>query len=629
MPPTTRQTSRRLYQPLDRNGREIRLIEILPTYANQTIQCKLHTVTLTPGTYYVCISYVWGDPSITEEIVVNGVRKSVTVNLATALRHLKKHWVEIERESNPDADPSKFRLWADALSINQDDPLERGHQVGLMASIYSSADMVLAWLSSDDRDVTLGFNVLDRVLVASSVQPYMSDERRIGHIIWELSFLFLDFWGIRKEYGGQPQPDEPLIPLQQIWKLGFWSRVWIQQEIILARRVYYISPSHRMSHNQFLLANKWVHRFPSLYKAGTDWSKEAFTQWQRKVYKEFLPSQRGVMNLLKAKGLFGRISEGLSISDRMKLHFSADLQATDDLDYVYGLLAISKVPIEPDYTRSIREVYIELVQILESMVSSERSSTQDLYSLLTRHAVGIRQLHGLPTWAPVFSASDKRQDINLPPSGYWSQHYNSLLPVVTSEGSLWIKVIRVQTVDTVFREPGDPDFVYKGLSSFIHDFPRIYEKTRGGDKYINGESILQVLCRTFLLKSVCQYNVDRFFNALIASGQGRPEDFDRKLRSTYGSELNTIIHEWDSAAEHLLGSTFFTTKDGYIGLVREEVLPGDVVCNLAHDIPFIILRPEDGHYLFVDNCFVADLKRAELGTLCGSEGLNFEEVEIR
>ena len=171
MSSTTRQTSRRLYQPLDRNGREIRLIEILPTYANQTIQCKLHTVTLTPETYYVCISYVWGDPSITEEIVVNGVRKQVTINLATALRHLKKHWVEIARESDPGLDLSKFRLWADALSINQDDPLERGHQVGLMANTYSSADMVLAWLSSNDRDVTLGFNVLDRILVASSAMP--------------------------------------------------------------------------------------------------------------------------------------------------------------------------------------------------------------------------------------------------------------------------------------------------------------------------------------------------------------------------------------------------------------------------------------------------------------------------
>jgi hypothetical protein len=163
MPPTADQADRRLYQPLDRNSRQIRLIEILPTQPDETIECKLHTVTLNPDTYYVCISYVWGDPSITEEIIVNGVRKQVTVNLATALRHLKKHWVEIESEADPDVDTSKFRLWADALCINQDNPLERGHQVGLMGDIYSSAEMVLAWLSSDDRDVASGFNVLDRV----------------------------------------------------------------------------------------------------------------------------------------------------------------------------------------------------------------------------------------------------------------------------------------------------------------------------------------------------------------------------------------------------------------------------------------------------------------------------------
>lgn len=243
MPPTT---DRRLYQPLDRNSRETRLIEILSTHPDETIKCKLHTVTLTPDTYYVCISYVWGDPSITEEILVNGVRKQVTINLATALRHLKKHWLEIENEAYHDVDTSKFRLWADALCINQDDPLERGHQVGLMADIYSSAEMVLAWISSDDRDVASGFNVLDRV------GPHIDNIQATG------TLLLPEDSGIRRNSDAEPRPDEPLAHLHQFWKLSFWSRVWIQQEIILAKRVYYVSPSHRMSHVKCWLINRWV-----------------------------------------------------------------------------------------------------------------------------------------------------------------------------------------------------------------------------------------------------------------------------------------------------------------------------------------------------------------------------------
>lgn len=152
-----------LYQPLNTNRREIRLLEILSESPNDKVECKLHTVPLTPETYYVCLSYVWGDPSITEEIIVNGIPRQVTVSLATALRHLKKHWMEIELESDPSLDTSKFRLWADAVCINQDDMSERSAQVSVMADIYSSAEMVLAWISSDDQDVAGAFDIYEKI----------------------------------------------------------------------------------------------------------------------------------------------------------------------------------------------------------------------------------------------------------------------------------------------------------------------------------------------------------------------------------------------------------------------------------------------------------------------------------
>ncbi|KAJ4256787.1 hypothetical protein NW762_008883 [Fusarium torreyae] len=152
-----------LYQPLNTNRHEIRLLEILSESPNDKVECKLHTVPLTPETYYVCLSYVWGDPSVTEEITVDGFPRQVTVNLATALRHLKKHWMEIELESDSNLDTSKFRLWADAVCINQDDIAERSAQVSMMANIYSSAEMVLAWISSDDGDISRAFDIFERI----------------------------------------------------------------------------------------------------------------------------------------------------------------------------------------------------------------------------------------------------------------------------------------------------------------------------------------------------------------------------------------------------------------------------------------------------------------------------------
>ncbi|RBR12115.1 hypothetical protein FVER53590_29048 [Fusarium verticillioides] len=140
-----------LYQPLNKDKRERRLIEILPNTPDGKVNCRLHTVLLTPDLYYTCLSYVWGDPNITKEIIVDGVSRQVTVTLATALQHVKKHWTDIERKGDPKLDTSKFRLWADALCINQDDLTERLHQVSMMADIYSSVEIVLAWLSSTDK----------------------------------------------------------------------------------------------------------------------------------------------------------------------------------------------------------------------------------------------------------------------------------------------------------------------------------------------------------------------------------------------------------------------------------------------------------------------------------------------
>ncbi|KAI1056175.1 hypothetical protein LB507_001551 [Fusarium sp. FIESC RH6] len=626
MPPATDEADHRLYPPLDRNSREIRLIEIAPIEPDGTTCCYLHTVTLTPETRYACLSYVWGDPSITEEIIVNGVRKKITVNLATALKHVKNHWVKIGSMSNSGRLSSSFRLWADALCINQDDPLERGHQVRLMADIYSSADMVLAWLSSNDQEVKLGFDILGEVL------------RMPDGTSWDTSyrknlppFLLPENSGLR-EGNAQLRPDEPLAHLRQFWKLRFWSRVWIQQEIILAKKVYYISSSHIWSHSLCWKAIRKVNICMRNLIIRP-------TQLQIEQTKKLERDQRSVLNLFEAtdtiRQRFRQELKERRVLACINLHFSEGLQATDHLDYVYGLLAISQVPIEPDYTKSIREVHIAFVKWMVEVVCESSENTQRVYDLLDQHAVGVRQLHGLPTWAPVFSASDKRHNINLPrwisPPFHIGYRWKKLPlceppPIVTSEGSLRIKCIKIKTIEAVYYEPGSPDFCDRELYHFIHDFPKMYGKTT----YIHGECIMNVLCCTFLLQHGCRYDIQRLFIALKASGQCRPEHFNQRLRRYVDSSLlEHIAKEWEPATKRLLNSMLFTTKDGYIGLIGEEVLPGDIVCCLANGTSLPVLRPKDDHYLFVNNCFITDFADESIHHRVESGVLKIEEIEIR
>jgi len=57
-----------LYQFLEESSRQIRLLEILPDSQGRT-SCRLNTVSLTQNPSYVALSYVWGTPSVTENIL--------------------------------------------------------------------------------------------------------------------------------------------------------------------------------------------------------------------------------------------------------------------------------------------------------------------------------------------------------------------------------------------------------------------------------------------------------------------------------------------------------------------------------------------------------------------------------
>jgi hypothetical protein len=399
------------------------------------VRCKLHTVTLSPETYYVCLSYIWGDPTIKETIIVDGVRRKVTVNLATALKHLKQHWINAQRELGLTVDTSKFRVWADALCINQNDLLERTHQVGLMADIYSTAEMVLAWLSSDDGDVSMGFEALERVYleVIHHLQRREESQGTSLRGIW-ISRLTLESesdmpWLVSLfTHDGEPfdktlriEPEETVYCLFKLWNLSFWSRVWIQQEVILAKRLYFVSPSNRMCYHRCLLSNRAIkiylecglerlHTGPGHFDKDQPWQELARRllsfPMQPGQMSTILQWQRGTVALLETKRaetvrLINGHGPRLPGSD---LFLSGHLQATDKLDYVYGMLAVmSQMPIVPDYTKSIKEVFVEFTK----WVVPELQDGGAFAGFLDTNSVGLRQLHGLPTWAPIFSPDEK------------------------------------------------------------------------------------------------------------------------------------------------------------------------------------------------------------------------------
>jgi hypothetical protein len=131
-----------IYSPLV-TERSIRLLRILPGLDEEVIRCELQAATLSPPSVeqqppFEALSYVWGPPDPPQNIICNGVVKTVTPNLASALRRIRASEEFVRRA-----------FWIDALCINQDDLDERNQQVLLMRELYARADNVIVHLGED------------------------------------------------------------------------------------------------------------------------------------------------------------------------------------------------------------------------------------------------------------------------------------------------------------------------------------------------------------------------------------------------------------------------------------------------------------------------------------------------
>jgi Heterokaryon incompatibility protein (HET) len=146
---------------------EIRLLQVISDGADAgLVRCILQCVSLDDNPTFCALSYVWGDANQTTqiEIATEAAPGSfqeqvvhVTTNLEAALRNVRAHWVA--HRNDPNRNASSFRLWTDAVCINQQDTTEREQQVNFIKVIYRSADVVLAWLGQ--RDLTSAFDSID------------------------------------------------------------------------------------------------------------------------------------------------------------------------------------------------------------------------------------------------------------------------------------------------------------------------------------------------------------------------------------------------------------------------------------------------------------------------------------
>jgi hypothetical protein len=174
------------YEPLP--DKCIRVLELQPGGRADPF-CGRFTIISTDGEdKYDALSYMWGDASPVDHIVVDGAAIPVTWNLARALEYLR------------DQQGSEIRrIWIDAVCINQEDKNECGHQVAMMRSVYSRADCVQIWINAPDLEEE------SEAVAAFKSFELGAEESRFG------LGDDLKFWE----------------PLKQIFGNNYWYRLWM------------------------------------------------------------------------------------------------------------------------------------------------------------------------------------------------------------------------------------------------------------------------------------------------------------------------------------------------------------------------------------------------------------------
>ena len=540
---------------------------------------------------YEALSYTWGSTEDRAYILCNGHRKAVTPNLEGALRQLRQ--------------PVEPRfIWVDALSINQDDARERGHQVRLMRSIYKRASRVLVWLGEDSSGVAED---------AFAMCCRLSNGLFRGHA--PASFLTADGITLKGPSGElPPAKSTEWGPLAALFSCHWFWRLWVVQEIVLASEALIIWGDSRIS---------W------------QWVASAAARVRNTHFQVIQEHQiYGVFNayLLFRMSRKTRHRDVLRLSFLRTLTLTRQFEVSDPRDRIYGLLGLMTTDadpdngvlfLEPDYGMTAAELYAKTACKVLPVDKSLKllSAVQHGPSIPTDVPSWVPQWHSASTHmlAPSdpemsFAASASKELSNfavdesnaLCLQGITLDPVVKTFPILSEDALLPMTVLDVPEVQLLLKDS-------EGLETLALTL------TAGKDWYgaiVSDLSKHSADLREWLLQSSSPD--DTRLADMLGPSPSCPSTMDRDANR---------FREAASYACH--GRTLFVTGTGSIGLGPAAMATGDVVCILfGGSIPYILRRTGD-HYLFAGESYVRELMQGEALSGVDTEGYQVMDFKIR
>lgn len=311
------------YERLERTM-EFRLVRILPERTSK-LKCEILHASLEHPPDYIAISYAWGDGVDSRTLIVDGATVTVAASLHAALKAVRER-------------ARAVLVWIDGLSIDQQNKSERASQVQLMGFIYSRATFVAIWLGPDADDSESAIRLL------------------MGNVP-------------NQRIRNTENPDS--AALWALFQRDYWRRLWVVQEVFLAREKRVYCGSSQLP---------W-----EVYEAASN----AF--WEQENDPQLRQGPSSFPNVKSLMGLGAHTLLEVLRACRKKV-------SENPRDKVFGILGMlpeeTRKELPVNYDQSIKTLYIDVV---DHVVSSTRRLD------IIRESIHF-PLHvnpaGLPSWCP-------------------------------------------------------------------------------------------------------------------------------------------------------------------------------------------------------------------------------------
>jgi serine/threonine protein kinase len=529
-----------LYEPLVTDHCEIRLLRLLPSNGD-TLSCILEVASLDLSPAYEALSYTWGDPCDVVQILLNGKFFSITRNLHRALQAIQCRLHD-------------KLLWVDAICINQTNVQERNSQVVIMNRIYRQAENVMVWLDVETNDDY------------REMRGHVKKMRR-SRWCWRC---------MNEENCDEFLHDQHWSHVKQALSSRWWSRIWVVQEIALARHATIQCGDRAIPWENFAMNAKKLLRYH--INSHSSLIKSEYTI-------DDIVERLDMLNLVERLAkLQDEEIDLLELLRRTWHHV-----CTDPRDRIFAILGLAPntfkmLNLWPDYTRSYSQILLDLAIALLEIGNTE---------VLTYGGASSRK-SDLPSWAPSWSWTG------------WAGWHGWTRTKPTFHLTKADQSIAVEFVYSVGKS--DPILHVAGIL-----LDEIETDCLPLEREVELTSVVRTLRSSEKSPAMLKY-VQSLFNVLgeVYRSESTIDTDISPLKSAPAHQVPQSVHTSFLTQRYSRWMGTFVTKREFFGFGPRTLQHGDVVAIVyGASVPLILRELNEGTYSLIGGCYIEGIMNGE------------------